>query len=767
MFECSACTLRCIQAIAGESFSARSLVRKRVYGATRLRKPPLRQYASVAARPAPSNDELIPFESPRTGTKIDSDAEKKPNITHAVLANGASSKAVKRGDDEKKRPHAIAIENKSALLKELDWLPDRVKLAEHVHYVLRCNDPEKALNLCRLASKREEVIVSWNHVVDWYMRNGKFDDALKTYNEMKKRGQFPDAHTYTLLLRGFATTQHSDHIVSSKNVSRAVNLYNSLSSPTSRVKPNIYHTNAVLKVCAEGNDMDALWGIVSKMPERGSAAPDRVTYGIIINAIKKSAFGYYGHKNSTIDAVPARQDRAISEARAVWKDMIARWRSAEVTFDEQLVVEMARLLLGSSRIQDWDDVFNLIQQTMNIERLIPPLGSPDRKVEHVPQLQTPENETVPERDDDGWEETPSGKAFLPVKAYSKDSANFRRTMRLFWVRPGNQTLSQLLQACIQLRIPKTAGQYWDVLTSAPHDVKPNYSNFHTMLRLLRRNRASAKALALVRDAMPSAGQEPTSMSYVLAMVTCVRDMKNSNSLGFAKELVDLMEKRCDPTTSQNFSVESVVLYLMLSLSTDSAARITETLDHVHPLMHKLMVRAETELDPPTIRTAKDTSEAQMKARDNQLLLHLFRTTSGVINALQDCKMLSPEDSVAFTKKKAQYDRFVSRMMLKQQVEGNATSIAAMPHRLKRSGGEGASQDGGFAGEGDVAPVSTGRTEPALRAFRRRHDLAETDTIATRITSAISEGKTSRIRSNGWVHPARRHRVKEKYGSKAT
>jgi pentatricopeptide repeat protein len=666
----------------------------------------------------------VPFAKPKLEAKNTN--KKRDAITVANRRPNAitfgDKTALVKDETATTRPNAITVENKSALLKELEWLPDRLKLAQHVHYVLRCNEPQKALNLCRLASKKEEVVVSWNHVVDWYMKQGKVDDALKVYNEMKKRAQFPDAHTYTLILRGLATREDGEWRVKARNAVRAVTIYNSLSSPTSRVKPNIFHTNATLKVCSDAADMDALWGIVAKLPDSGPAAPDRITYGIIINAIRKSAFGYSAHKKGNVDTVPRRQDQAISEGRAVWKDIIARWRAGEVILDEQLVLSMARLLLESPRMQDWDDVLNLFQQTMKIERLIPPLGSPERKVEHVPQLRSTYEDGAGKEDYDGWEDTPSGKAFLPVSPSSKPSQHYRRTTSLAFVRPGPDTLTTLINACMLLRIPKTAGEYWGLLTSPPFIVTPKHANFHTMLRLLRRNRASAKAVALVRDGMSSAGLEPTHMTYVLAMVTCVRDMKNLNVLGHARELVDLMQQNCDVVAGKGWSVESMILYLMLSLSTDSGSKIIETLNHIHPMMEKLELRAKS-----------------LDTRDEQVVLHLFRTMVGVINATDAASMIPPEDSTTWRDRKAQYSRFISRLAARGRSGKSVGEESELPLRWRnpRRGDTISDEGDEVASEDDGTKIAIGRTEPALQAFRRRQEV-----------KARERGPTPR-----WIKPA--------------
>ena len=111
----------------------------------------------------------------------------------------------------------IEVQNQKALQKELQWLKDPFKLTEHIRFTLRNNDPEKAMDLCRLASKSMDCVVGWNAIVDFYMQRKKVSEAIKVYNEMKKRAQFPDSYTYVLLLRGLAVRGHVSQEVRKEN----------------------------------------------------------------------------------------------------------------------------------------------------------------------------------------------------------------------------------------------------------------------------------------------------------------------------------------------------------------------------------------------------------------------------------------------------------------------------------------------------------------------------------------------------------------------
>ena len=564
MFECAACVQRCIRAIAGDTFQAHTRI---------FSRPPL--------TPRYSNQTTRRLASTAVATKR--------NGSNSRLAEGkqpVNKDAEDNGENGKKETRLTTNEEK-ALRTELRYLEDPLKLAQHVHYTLRCNKPEKALDLCRLASKDQQVIVSWNHVVDWHMTRGKINEGIKIYNEMKKRAQFPDAYTYTLLLRGLAKPHHHGQPVREENVPKAVSIYNSLSSPTSRVRPSIYHTNAVLTVCAGALDMDALWGIVAQLPSSGAGAADHMTYAIILNGIRHGAFGQ--NPDSYVEQIAGRRQKALQEGRGVWQEVVRRWRGGEVVVDEELVCAMGRLLLFSKSMQDWDDVLSLVQQTMKIERLIPPIGSPDRNIEHVPQdhEEIKASEPSPDEDSEGYRDSPAAKAFNAVTPLAPDPSKPKRPTTLAYAQPGNPTLSLLIGTCTLLRTPKTATAYWDLLTnpSGPYALKPDLPNFHAQLRLLGKNRASAQAVKLLTETMPLANVTPKNQTFRIAMSVCVRDKNNPNTLSHARSIVAVMEK-----VSADPDIHTLIQYLQLALRTDSGPKIVATLDRLDSIIHNLKSR---------------------------------------------------------------------------------------------------------------------------------------------------------------------------------
>jgi hypothetical protein len=89
----------------------------------------------------------------------------------------------------KKNETAIASGSKAdwAARKELQYLKDPVDVAYHVRAVLKKGEFEHAAHLTRLATKTMNVVVSWNHLIDYQLGKDSIHHALKLYNEVSAR----------------------------------------------------------------------------------------------------------------------------------------------------------------------------------------------------------------------------------------------------------------------------------------------------------------------------------------------------------------------------------------------------------------------------------------------------------------------------------------------------------------------------------------------------------------------------------------------------
>ncbi|SMR47028.1 unnamed protein product [Zymoseptoria tritici ST99CH_3D1] len=619
MLECRACALRCIRAIAGDVWTISTSVQRPLLLTPRLTNG--RQRRSLA-----------------------STATAKP-----FPAKRKSKDAVETENKEK----GLTLHEERALQTELEFLKDPVKLAEHVHYTLRNEKPQKALDLCRLASRNMSCIVSWNHTIDWHMKRGRVNDAIKIYNEMKKRGQFPDSYTYMLLFRGFSQdTTKLGAKIRAEAVSKATNIYNSMTSPTSRVKPSIMHTNAVLRLCALAGDMDALWGVAGKIPEHGPGSADTITYTTLLSAIRFDAIGSIDG-TAYVEQIGPQRQQAVNEGRRIWQEVIAKWRSGELQLDAELVSQMGNLLRISKRIEDWDDVLSLVQQTTSIERQIAPVGSPERRIEHVrlePVDKDVEEEPASVVDEDGWVPTPASNAFKPVAPHAYDPQHPKRPTRLAWVEPGNPILSSIIRACTLMRIPKTALAYWNIITSEPYNIKPDMANYQAILRLYGINRQSGQAASLIQQ-MHDVGIQVTGKTYRDALDVCARNHKSSSTMEHATQIIDNMQKHMAYP-----DVPALRKYLSLALTTDSGHIITTAIDRLDPFIHILRSRMVHGVD----KKVGITPEQRLDDKDETA--GFFRNVISVIDTLMSRELVPREQFKLWHERRSQLNALLTRSL---------------------------------------------------------------------------------------------------------
>ena len=174
MLTCQACIKRCLQTLLGES----NLVSASGGSALATNHTRRRNYTSEAVQRSSPQDI----------------AERKPNSTSHKLENSFKPGSVSTSYNRQKwlesrgvTPHHKKAERQTddlLMKKQLKYLKDPLKLAEHVRKILRDDDFESALALVRAASKDTQCIVSWNHLIDWQLSRQKMNGAIKTYNEV-------------------------------------------------------------------------------------------------------------------------------------------------------------------------------------------------------------------------------------------------------------------------------------------------------------------------------------------------------------------------------------------------------------------------------------------------------------------------------------------------------------------------------------------------------------------------------------------------------
>ena len=126
----------------------------------------------------------------------------QPIISSRTLSSGARSKSNKlprrlaydrqaiqpASTENAPKDHEITLgdgDKRRELEVELKYLQDPIKLAQRVHRLLAQNNVQWALKLAQFASKDRSCTVSWNHIINHEMKQGRTTSALKIYNDVR------------------------------------------------------------------------------------------------------------------------------------------------------------------------------------------------------------------------------------------------------------------------------------------------------------------------------------------------------------------------------------------------------------------------------------------------------------------------------------------------------------------------------------------------------------------------------------------------------
>lgn len=92
-------------------------------------------------------------------------------------------------DDIKWKQLALArseVFTQTSLEQELRYLRDPRKLADYILSLLRKDQEEKAYELVKMSSKNLPCTVSWNHLINFEMSQGRVGNACKIYNDVRE-----------------------------------------------------------------------------------------------------------------------------------------------------------------------------------------------------------------------------------------------------------------------------------------------------------------------------------------------------------------------------------------------------------------------------------------------------------------------------------------------------------------------------------------------------------------------------------------------------
>lgn len=341
---------------------------------------------------------------------------------------------------------------------------------------------------------------------------------------MKKRAQFPNAQTYTIMFRGLASSDHPKNAVA-----EAIKLFHQLKNDR-RLQPNTIHLNAVLSVCARAYDIDQLFIVAGELEDLG-LTPTAATYGIIFSGMRQYMWREYNDLDR--ETKQANMEKMIARGQKIWVEVLEKWQQGKLKLDEPLVCTMGRLQLLSKDRKEKLRVLDLLEQTMNIPNLVTK-GAKSSSA------------------------TAQASSELGVAPSSQRKGGF--------VTPGQNTLALILTTLLTGRQTGAAAPYWNLLV---HDQKlvPDNDNWLRMIGVLKSSKSSAQA-AQILSTLPEVGIEVEARSFGIAMEACVRDNINPHVMTHATRILHTMQARLAPAPDMH----TMRLYLRAALVSHAAFR---------------------------------------------------------------------------------------------------------------------------------------------------------------------------------------------------
>ncbi|KAG5945473.1 hypothetical protein E4U59_005726 [Claviceps monticola] len=445
--------------------------------------------------------------------------------------------------------HARKRENvklRWAVNKQMEHLNDSWAVAQRVEETLSKDRFDEALLLTQEASRDGQMVVSWNHLIEYMFKKQQLSQAIK----MKKRGQFPNVQTFTLIFAGCAKFKHPKIAVS-----ETVKHYNLLMTDE-RIKPNSIHLNAALNVCAKAGDIESML-LIADTADESARAPTAFTYTTILDALRADISKDLRLKLLPKDQLARNVQRVVDRSRSLWVEVMMRWEKGRLRLDEKIICAMGRNLLFSWNLDDRREVLELVRKTMDIPNLDKDPKAADRLLgTSTNSLLVPSQDlskvSIPESPESLRDTTTDDS--IDSKRLSSEATALESNSR--YALPGCNTLALILTALSSSRLTTCGIKYWNVMIRH-YGIVPDRDNWYRLLGMLKAGKASAQAASIV-NLLPK--EYVGSLPYKIAMQTCIRDNVNPNATKNALQVLKSMVTRLPV-----LDIQVMRLYLRVAL----------------------------------------------------------------------------------------------------------------------------------------------------------------------------------------------------------
>jgi len=162
----------------------------------------------------------------------------------------------------------------NAIKDETAPQPDLITYSTVIKGYSKMKDSDKVLDIYYYLKGREDIIldeVIFNSILDGLLKSGKFQEALKIYEDMKKQEIKRSNATFSILIKIFSKMN---------NVEKAVEVYNEMISE--KMKPSLITYTSILQILIKSKRIQNAIEIFEEILENKMNA-DQVLFNVIIN----------------------------------------------------------------------------------------------------------------------------------------------------------------------------------------------------------------------------------------------------------------------------------------------------------------------------------------------------------------------------------------------------------------------------------------------------------------------------------------------------
>lgn len=162
----------------------------------------------------------------------------------------------------------------NAIKEETAPQPDLITYSTVIKGYSRIRDSDKVLDLYYYLKGRQDLIldeVIFNSTLDGLLKSGRYENALKVYEDMKKHEISRSNATYSILIKIFSKMN---------DVEKAVDVYNEMISE--KIKPTLITYTAILQILIKTKRIQNAIEIFEEILSN-KMNPDQVLFNVIIN----------------------------------------------------------------------------------------------------------------------------------------------------------------------------------------------------------------------------------------------------------------------------------------------------------------------------------------------------------------------------------------------------------------------------------------------------------------------------------------------------